>query len=212
MLHYPILEERMSRLLRSTNREKYCGGANYANAKQLGNYKAEFYEIDSSTLHFILWADERKRCVDVILHSPENIASLSLLEYNPSCSVDGKMKHGKDTRDMLFFTLRFLKKKGIREVSLMDNSRIECNGTKIHLAPMYFLKYGQTWYEKYFGFKPTEKYKDKYEEMKRRRETMLSVSHLSQMPCDFFTEDVVDNLFEHIGFVFLEKIEWTKKL
>lgn len=187
---------------------RYFGGG-YNEAVLIDKYKVEFQENNNDSRMFI-WTKDRP-CIIAVISKADKSAVIDSIEYNPDCTID-TMKKGEGTRDMVNFTLNLLKKNGANTVSLTDKSSIKCGAIDIRLGPMYFLKYGVTWYEKYFGFKPEEKYASKYELMKKRREEMLDVETIQSQPCEFFTNETTDEIFEYIGFVFFFSMNWVKKL
>ena len=113
---------------------------------------------------------------------------------------------------MVQFALDYLRDNGATTVSLTDKSTIECNGVEVELGPMSFLKYGMTWYEKYFGFQPAPRFQKMYIEAKNRREQMLQTELLSTQPCDFYDFETINDIFAYIGFVNFHSIEWTRDL
>jgi hypothetical protein len=189
---------------------KHMGGG-YEQTVQWGKYKVEIsYEGNDTRL--VIWTPNDKPCITGVIAKEDKVAVIATANYSPTCTIDGNMKRGEGTREMFKDILKMLKVKGAVSVQLMDNSTIDCEGTEIALGPFYFLKHGQTWYEKYFGFKPTEKYIVKYEKVKENRLKLLEIERLKQTKCVDFTEDMVGELFRHIGFDFFDKIVWERTL
>jgi hypothetical protein len=189
---------------------KHMGGG-YEQTVQWGKYKVEIsYEGNDTRL--VIWTPNDKPCITGVIAKEDKVAVIATANYSPTCTIDGNMKRGEGTREMFKDILKMLKVKGAVSVQLMDNSTIDCEGTEIALGPFYFLKHGQTWYEKYFGFKPTEKYRVKYEKVKENRLKLLEIERLKQTKCVDFTEDMVGELFRHIGFDFFDKIVWERTL
>lgn len=181
---------------------RYPTGGGYTDAIQIGNYKIETQE-DDDDMRFLLWNPDRP-CIAMVMDKKENLAIIDSIEYNPRCTVDGKMKRGEGTRDMIHTALRFLKQQGAKKIQLTDNSYILCKDMKVRLGLLYFFKTGQTWYEKYFGFRPEKKYLERYEKAK----TLQKSLNLSEKPCDYFTEEVLDDLIARVGLVFFDRIVW----
>jgi hypothetical protein len=77
---------------------------------------------------------------------------------------------------------------------------------------MYFLKYGVTWYEKYFGFEPESKYKKVYNDAKKSRIDLLDIGFVSTQPCDFFDFETLTEIFKYMRISGFSEIVWTKKL
>jgi hypothetical protein len=113
---------------------------------------------------------------------------------------------------MIQFSLDLLKSKGVTTVSLSDKTKIDCNGIKIDLSAMYFLKYGVTWYEKYFGFYPAARFQKSYEIAKKKRVELLDIDYISRQPCDFFDYETIEYAFQRMELVSFYNYEWVKKL
>ena len=189
---------------------KHMGGG-YEQTVQWGKYKVEIsYEGNDTRL--VIWTPNDKPCITGVIAKEDKVAVIATANYSPACTIDGNMKRGEGTREMFKDILKMLKVKSAVSVQLMDNSTIDCEGNEIHLGSMYFLKHGQTWYEKYFGFKPTEKYRKEYEKVKENRLKMLEIERLKSAPCTYFTDEMIRELFRHIGFDFFDKIVWERTL
>jgi hypothetical protein len=180
-------------------------GSGYAESKTIGKYKVEF-DDEEDDLRMFIWSKD-KPCVVIVLSKSLKVAVLDGVYYTPECTIDGKMKRGEGTREMIQFALDMMKENGAETVELSDKSTVMCNGKKIKLGLMHFFKYGQTWYEKYFGFQPTTN-KEKYTKAKEVQKTL----GLQDKPCDYFTDDVIRDLILKTGFTFLTDIAWSKTL
>lgn len=180
-------------------------GSSYVNSKVIGKYRVE-YDDEEDDLRVFIWSKE-KPCVVIVLSKSLKIAVLDGVYYNPGCTIDGRMSRGEGTREMIQFAINIMKSNGATQVELTDKSVVMCNGKKIKLGLMYFFKYGQTWYEKYFGFQPLTN-KDNYSKAKEIQKTL----NLQDKPCDYFTDDVIRDLILKTGFIFLTDISWIKYL
>ena len=189
---------------RDAQLSRYRGGA-YADSTKIGKYMVESSE-DEFDVHLIIWNPDRP-CLNASVDRAEKVAVLNTANYDPRCTTDGRMAKGEGIREMIRFFLKLLNEHGANKVELSDKSTVVCNGSKIRLGLMYFFKFGETWYEKYFGFKPTEKYRGKYEAVKQKRHLL---GDLSKKPCEYFTDDVIDELVNKIGFGFFYNISWEK--
>ena len=177
-------------------------GSGYANSQTIGDYKVEYDDDDTDDKRIFIWSKNRP-CVAMVLSKSTNIAVMDGVYYDPNCTIDGKMKRGEGTRKMIEFALNLLRKNGVKRVELSDRSTIQCNGKKIRLPIYYFFKYGKTWYEKNFGFKPLN-HKDIY--LKYQKSVILQ-----DKPCDWFTdENIHDYLIK--DFSFLLDMTWYKDL
>lgn len=182
-------------------------GGSYLTAEQIGDYKVEYHD-DSDELQLTIWNPDRP-CVVIVLLKELETAVLNLVEYDMRCTIDGKMEQGKGTRDMINFALRLIKTKGAKRVELDDRSTVICktNGKRVKLGPFYFFRNGVTWYEKYFGFQPIRN-KELYQKAKEIWKTLGT----ADKPCDYFTEDILDDLMEKVKFNKINDYGWERIL
>lgn len=186
--------------------KRYTGGR-YQDAETIGNYKVEF-DDDEKDFRALLWNPDRP-CVVVSLDKVDKLGVIDSIEYDSGCTVNGHMQHGKETRDMIDFMIELLRAHGATRVQLTDKSTVQCGHT-VKLGLMHFIKYGMTWYEKYFGFRPVGNEVSTYEEAKRRRETM-NIVFLQQQSCEYFAIHEKD-LSAQVGLDRLPYISWEKTL
>lgn len=200
------------------NQSTIWKGGSYTTAKQVGNYKIEFIneykheppiEIESQQL--IVWSP-KEPCMSIAIDRRDNDATLNTVMYSANCTIDGKMVHGSGTKEMIKFVLRLLQFKGVRSITLTDNSKFNCREIKVDLSVHYFIKYGMTWYEKNFGFKIAPKFEKEYEDAKQSRATNPSLSFLQSQPCDYYTPVQVAKIKEDYGINFFSKVYWVKRL
>ena len=176
----------------------------------IDGYKVEIITDDEATKFLI--KSNRIHCIEMSIYKDDNVASFLTAMYDPGCTIDGKMVRSEGTRKMIQIGLDLLKEYGAASVAMTDTSNIPCEGKDISLGPMYFLKYGMTWYEKYFGFKPAERHRESYEKAKEMRKKHLNTEKLKELPCSYFTDEFVGKMFAHIGFTNFYIIEWIKPL
>ena len=198
--HQTSMINSLIHLKRIPSWRRYFLGGRYEDSVTVGKYKVEFNDTPKD-LEMFFWNAENP-CITMVLSKEDNVAVLNRLEYNEGCTIDGKMKRGKDTRDMILFAIDLIKSKGARSVQLTDNSTIQCNGKTIRLGLMYFFKFGKTWYET-LGFEPMN-YKEEYTQAKIIQKTL----NLKNQPCDYFTNSVLNKLILQTGFVFLNDMSW----
>lgn len=212
-----MLHHRLMAHLKRTGRDEqwiwYMAGGGYTESETIGEYRVD-YDDDGILNRILILRPTDKPCLVIALGKGEDkTASMDAVDFHPTCTIDGRMKRGDGTRNMIQFGLDIAKRKGATQVSITDNSHIDCeNGQKIDLAGMYFLKYGMTWFEKYFGFKPIDKYRDAYEKAKDMRKKYLDTEQLKTLPCSYFTDDFIEELFDHIKLKIFYRIEWIKPL
>jgi hypothetical protein len=183
-------------------------GGRYEDAKQYGKYMMSEIITDDNVFYDV-WTPKNLRCMSAVVQREYNTAIISGIGYDSKCTITEDMKHGKDTREMIQFVLDFLRDKGVETISLMDNSHIECGDQQIDLSAMYFLKYGMTWYEKYFGFQPAQRFQDNYHRAKKARIEELNIPLIQKQPCDFFITPHIEDLFHHIGLRGFYNYEWV---
>ena len=213
-MKYPDIDTIVQRSLKRLGYDdKWIGftGGSYETASTVGKYKVEFDTQPNGDVQFILW-NPNVPCVTIYIHMDTHIAVLNSLQYSPQCTIDGVMKRGQGTKEMLDFAFRLAKKLGASTIELEDESTILCEtGEKIKLGPFYFLRYGITWYEKYFGFRPKSEYVDEYTVAKTLRKEQLDLNDLKAKPCSYFTRKVTDSLLRRVELNF-GSIVWEKPL
>jgi hypothetical protein len=170
----------------------YMKGGNYQTAIQLGDYKVEYFDDETET-QLTIWNPDRP-CIVIVLLKDMEMAVLNVVKYDQRCTIDGRMEKGVGTRNMIKFALDLIKNAGAKSIQLDDDSTVKCNGKNIKLGPMYFLKYGVTWYEKYFGFQPLQN-----KEIYKRAKDIQKTLGLEDKPCDYFTDEVVYELMHKTG-------------
>ena len=191
----------LQRIGKYTQAGYYSVGGAYKDAKLQGPYKVETLETESE-IRYIFW-NPIEPCISAVFYKDDKTAVIDTISYSPMSTVDGKMQKGTGTRKMIQYCIDVLESNGANTISLQDNSYVTCNGVKVPLGLMNLFKYGTTWYERYFQFKPSEKYRSKYEEMKAK------IPRIDK-PCDYFTEDVVESLVDKYHLAFWYQIEWVR--
>lgn len=218
MADYIKIDQQMYPLLKYLGRDHRWNmyrptfkGGNYDSAEIIGKFRVE---IDDSHPDYerIFILNPKRPCIEIDYDKHDNYAALNTVEYDPKCTVDGQMKRGSGTKEMIEFALDLLKKKGVRKVQLMDNSTVICNGMRVSLKLMYFFKYGETWYEKHFGFKPTEEYVEEYENSKKLRQENFYLDKIPNAPCELFTPENLKKFVKRTEFEFHPGIVWEKVL
>lgn len=188
------------------SRYTYSGGGS-RDAKVIGKYR-----VEEDKDHIYIWSDERP-CVHILLDREGKTAVLS---YSPTCTVNGNMKRGEETKAMMEFAFQLAKKKGMKSIELSDKSSAICEETKeeIDLGPFLFVKKGRTWYES-LGFVPAypPMYVEAYRNAKQRRQEVLDVSFLEKQSCVYLTNKrVYDIMVSDLKFGGFRNIVWRKVL
>lgn len=189
---------------KDTLSRRYTGGS-YETSETIGQYKVEFDRQPNGDIQFLLWNPSHP-CVTVYIHKDEAI--LNSLAYSPKCTTKGNMKRGEGTRAMVQFAIDLAKQLGAKTMQLQDESTITCEtGGKIKLGPFSFFKHGKTWYEKHFGFYPTEEWQEEYEHAKELRKTL----DVQDKPCAFFDRKTTDALLRKVELNFFRMV-WERSL
>ena len=218
MADYIKIDQQMYPLLKYLGRDHRWNmyrptfkGGNYDSAEIIGKFKVEIDDSHPDYERIFIWNPKRP-CIEIDYDKNDNYAALNTVEYDPKCTVDGQMKRGSGTKEMIEFTLELLKKKGVEKVQLMDNSTVICDGMKVSLKLMYFFKYGETWYEKHFGFKPTNEYAKRYNRSKELRKEIFDTEAIKDAPCEHFKVDQLDEYTDLVKLEFHPSIIWEKVL
>lgn len=184
-----------------------CGP--FADNEIIGDYRIQLSDEDEDLRMFIWY--KTHPCFNIVLFKHDNVAIMDGLYYNPDCfcTISGEALMARKIVD---FTISYIKSKGAVEVQFSDSVCVHRNIKDTHLGPLYFLKFGQTWYERYFGFKPTAEYAKKYEEAKIRQSALSISLNLQDKPCDYFTNEIVDELFYQLKISLFPYICWFKKV
>lgn len=199
-----VIHNLLRRIGKDELARRFVGGS-YEDSVLLGQYKVDFDEQENGDFIFIIH-NPTTPCMVVYIHEEEAI--LESLDYSPLCTVDGNMVKGSGTRKMVRFALELAKGLGAKTIQLQDESHITCEtGEKIKLGPFSFLKTGQTWYEKHFGFYPTAEYQEEYEEAKARR---LAID-IQGKSCAYFDRKTTDRLLREVHLNFFRMV-WEKSL
>jgi len=191
------------------------GGGREDARRVIEDYVVSSYttDDDDGTKRFIIWGSTRFRCVDVVAY-PDGTSVLNV-EYDSKCTTRGNMERGDGTKNMLNFTFKMLKLLGVKSVHITDTAKTTCRGTtvKVMLGPMYFLKHGMTWYEKYFGFVPSPRHVEDVRIIKESRLQTLDIPALESKPCEEFTDDfIADQLGLLARGTRFQLVEWVKYL
>ncbi len=201
----------MYHTLRGLGRERQVGvfrGRGYADTHTIGPYKVQIDE-DESYVEFFIWNPDRP-CVMIMLDKSDQTAVLEILTYDPRCTTDFGMKRGSGTRAMLQFAFETIQAHGATRIQLMDKSTIVCDGKRVQLGIMSFLQYGETWYERTFGFRAVGRYAERYERAKQTRLAKLDLAFIRRQPCSWFAD--VDDLRRTLDLDYFESITWELRV
>ena len=204
---------------RKSTRRRRKGGA-YKDGIDIENYKVQEFESDDTDDKTVfIWTSDNDRCI-MVTYNKTNFkdATLQRVHYSPKCTLDEKMPRGEGTVRMVKFILEFLKQKGVPEITLGDDSTITCaDGKEVSLALFSFIRSGQTWYEKHFGFKPynpilAKEYERIKKELMSNRNPLFPLAELHELqrrPCEYFVDTkVVKDLMSRLGIKKILESDW----
>lgn len=97
----------------------------------------------------------------------DTTANLNSIERGLDCFVD----RYNNTKIMVEIAFQIAKDNGCNKFYLTDNSYISCPPFRFHLADVYFLTKGQTWYESILPIKNTDYDESVMAEYRRRAAT-----------------------------------------
>jgi len=164
-------------LLKNIINDKFNGGAKEKIIKF--EYKEHIFNFeqtkeDNLIIIKVYTTNGMDECIFIIIDSSLKLAILQGIYNFPECVKDNLLPDnvGGIGSILLQTTIEFLKthkdKYKINKIILTDNSNKICTTSTIHLAPMYFLLNGNTWYGKY-GFRPYNDTKNDLDKVKYKR-------------------------------------------
>lgn len=193
----------LRRMGRDDLAKRFVGGS-YEDSVWVEDYRVDFREDGDEEITFLIRNPETP-CLVMYIYKDEAI--LESLDYSHDCNRNG-MDRGEGTRKMIRFALELAKSLGAKVVQLQDESTFQYDGMKIKLGPFLFLRTGQTWYEKHFGFYPTPEFQEEYE---RAKEKLPEFSFLRDKPVTYFDRQTIDKHLRDIELSFY-RIVWEKRL
>lgn len=163
-------------------------------SKTIGDFKVE-YSNDAQGKFIIISSPDGKH-VSVITDNESKKAMFN----DATCCM---------TTDIMKLAIELIKQECMNTIELVDTmAGPDWGGGLAH-----FFKYGETWYEKYFGFNPSTDFVEKYEKLKQHRLQLLDISFLEAQPLEYFTYDVMASLMRKIDvWMFFDSMSWVKQL
>lgn len=181
---------------------KFHSGGAITESTIIGNYRVEYEDGDYPNL--FIWNLDRP-CIVIGLDKANKLAVLNDLVYSASCTIDGKMKRGEGTIEMMNFAFKMAKKYGAEKIQLMDHSTFKCKDEKVDLGLYSLMTYGKTWYERKFGFTPIKSDKSEFEEI---RSKLPRLKH----SCEFYMGENGKKISKEYGLDVRFRIVWEKLL
>lgn len=121
------------------------------------NYVFEMSVTLYKTLYTIQYGDPMNRegpCIEITYDSKrECVINLENVGYYPRCTKGPLMDRGEATREMLQSILKLCVEAfpACKKIVFKDVSNFDCDDGQVLLSYHHLLLYGQTWYEKHFG-------------------------------------------------------------
>jgi len=118
----------------------------------------------------VLVGGQTRGCVEITipLQSTSDLEGVLNVTYDRRCNVNGDLHRGTGTVTMLraAITFTFNMFPNVKHIVLKDDSKVMCEGFKLHLPPLQLALHGKTWYERMLQArvdkerdrKPLEKY------------------------------------------------------
>lgn len=169
-------------------------------------------EFDDDNTIFINGGRDSGRRLCFILSIKDKIVTLQSLERGPDCFVDRHDNSG----DLVSVAFQIAKEKGCTEFELTDNSIRSCPPNRFHLADVYFLTTGKTWYESILPIKikSWDKAKlDRYRQIVSKTKWAIISKYLltNSVNLDFIKTDGVDLKKEGSAMIILDRIKKNEK-
>ena len=102
-----------------------------------------------------IFIGKRYECVIAFIDKQtSHLVWLEYFSYNQNCNINKNLLHGEGTFNMMTIFIKYIKQKHpeIQIIKLTDKSEFICSSIRISLYKLYMLKYGNSFYEKKFGF------------------------------------------------------------
>ena len=124
------------------------------------DYKFDFREdYNNITNTKDIFVGNKKECILINIEKNNNkVAHIQTFNYFEKCDLYKKLPRISGTRILMKTALQYIcLKKGIKKVTITDKAVFIQNGEKISFFILYFFKYGESYYQKNFGFKYLKK-------------------------------------------------------
>ena len=103
MTRHPTVERVLLNTLYRTGRTPVYKGGDYKTAEIIGKYKIDNYEENNREYIVILNPD--RPCMFMYIEKWSGVGVINTVEYDASCTIDGNMKRGDGTREMVSFMI-----------------------------------------------------------------------------------------------------------
>jgi len=123
-------------------------------------FKFDFREDYNNVTHTIdVFIGDRKECILITIEEDnKKVAHIQNFHYHETCDLYKKLPRISGTRILMKTALEYISlEKGIKKVTLTDKAVFTHKSNKISLFILYLFKYGESYYQKNFGFKYLER-------------------------------------------------------
>jgi hypothetical protein len=150
----------------------------------------------TSRLITIFIGGREKWCIKAELIKHDNIIQpigyLIQLRHDVLCYLDDDFKNGCDTRQFVYFLMKYIHNKYpmVHGLRFNDISTRRCdNSIEVNLAIMTYLYTGKTWYEKNFGAYVSPEYLDTYQLH------IHKFNNTKKIPWNIMSDTIINNTF-----------------
>lgn len=166
-------------------------------------FKFDFREDYNNITHTIdVFIGDRKECILITIEEDDKkVAHIQNFHYHETCDLYKKLPRISGTRILMKTALEYISlEKGIKKVTLTDKAVFTHKSDKIQLFILYLFKYGESYYQKNFGFKYLNKMHRMYqaENMKIREQHFINKKKVKKELLQYFAKEKVERFLEFI--------------
>jgi hypothetical protein len=160
-------------------------------------FKFDFREDYNNVTNTIdVFIGDRKECILItIAEDNKKVAHIQNFHYPK------KLPRISGTRILMKTALEYISlEKGIKKVTLTDKAVFTHKSDKIQLFILYLFKYGESYYQKNFGFKYMKKIDQitQAENMKIREKHFINKKKVKKELLQYFSKEKIDRFLEFI--------------
>jgi len=165
--------------------------------------KFDFREDYNNVTHTIdVFIGDRKECILITIEEDnKKVAHIQNFHYHETCDLYKKLPRISGTRILMKTALEYISlEKRIKKVTLTDKAVFTHKSDKIQLFILYLFKYGESYYQKNFGFKYLNKMNRMYqaENMKIREKHFINKKKVKKELLQYFAKEKVERFLEFI--------------
>lgn len=167
-------------------------------------YYLSITKEDNDTYTINAGNPKKTSCLTIIITNNKKTAILNNVSFKTGkCALLFDDYKKGSIKNLVKCLLMFCCKKFpfITKFILTDNSTIDCGIIEISLADLEYIKYGKTWYEKYFGAKPLykntiNKIKEELENIKNKNLNQSLIKDAKKYYDIYYTKNNVNKLID----------------